>query len=81
MVVEQLDRDDTTLKAYIFRSAWPVNIGEIELNSDTADALEEFEVQWRYQHFEASGVTGSAGSLRSPNTASFSFNLSGGVSI
>ena len=81
LVVEQLDRDDTTLKAYIFRSAWPVNIGEIELNSDQADSLEEFEVQWRYQHFEASRVTGAAGSLRSPNTASFSFNLSGGVSL
>ena len=81
LVVEQLDRDDTTLKAYIFRSAWPVNIGSIELNSDQADALEEFEVQWRYQHFEASGVTGSTGSLRSANTASFSFNLGGSVTI
>ena len=27
-----------------------------ELTSDQADAIEEFEVTWRYQHFEASGV-------------------------
>ena len=54
--VEQLDRDDTVLKTYVFKSAWPVTVGVIELTSDAADALEEFEVTWRYQHFEASGV-------------------------
>ena len=54
--VEQLDRDDTVLKSYIFKSAWPTNVAAIELTSDAADALEEFEVTWRYQHFEASGV-------------------------
>ena len=56
LAVEQLDRDDTILKTYIFRSAWPVNISQIELTSEAADALEEFECTWRYQHFEASGV-------------------------
>ena len=54
--VEQLDRDDTVLKTYVFKSAWPTNVAAIELTSDAADALEEFEVTWRYQHFEASGV-------------------------
>ena len=56
LTVEQLDRDDTVLKTYIFRSAWPTTIAAIELTSDTADAIEEFEVTWRYQHFEASAV-------------------------
>ena len=56
LTVEQLDRDDTILKTYIFRSAWPVTISVIELTSEAADALEEFECTWRYQHFEASGV-------------------------
>ena len=56
LTVEQLDRDDTVLKSYIFRSAWPTSLGAIELTSDAADAIEEFEVTWRYQHFEASGV-------------------------
>ena len=54
--VEQLDRDDTILKTYIFRSAWPTTVAQIDLTSDTADAIEEVEVTWRYQHFEASGV-------------------------
>jgi hypothetical protein len=56
LTVEQLDRDDTVLKTYIFRSAFPLTVGAIELTSENADAIEEFEVTWRYQHFEASGV-------------------------
>ena len=56
LTVEQLDRADTVLKTYIFRSAWPPSTSAIELSSDQADAIEEFEVTWRYQHFEASGV-------------------------
>ena len=56
LTVEQLDRDDTVLKSYIFRSSWPVTISSIELTSENQDALEEFECTWRYQHFEASGI-------------------------
>ena len=56
LFVEHLDRDDTILKSYIFRNSWPTTIAAIELTSDAADAIEEFEVTWRYQHFEASGV-------------------------
>ena len=56
LAVEHLDRDDRVLKSYIFRSAWPTTIAAIELTSDTADAIEEFEVTWRFQHFEASAV-------------------------
>ena len=56
LTVEQLDRDDTVLKSYIFRSAWPTSVGSIELSADASDAIEEFEVSWRYQHFEASAV-------------------------
>ena len=54
--VEQLDRDDTILKSYIFRSAWPTSVSVIELTNEQADAIETFEVTWRYQHFEASSV-------------------------
>ena len=57
LTVEQLDRDETVLKTYIFRSAWPTTSGaQIDLTSDEATAGEEFAVSWRYQHFEASGV-------------------------
>ena len=60
LTVTQLDRSgkpDGGLKSYIFRNAWPTTISAIDLTSDTADAIEEFEVTWRYQRFEASKVT------------------------
>ena len=56
LTVEHLDRDDTVLKSYIFRSAWPTGVTAIELTSEAADAIEQFDVTWRYQHFEISGV-------------------------
>ena len=56
LTVEHLDRDDTVLKSYSFRSAWPTSVTEIALTSEAAGAIEEFDVTWRYQHFEASGV-------------------------
>ena len=56
LTVEQLDRDGTTIKSYIFRNAYPLTLADIELSYETVNALEEFDVTWRYQHFEASGV-------------------------
>jgi hypothetical protein len=57
LTVDQLDRDDTILKTYIFRNAWPTTSGAaIELSMETENVVQEFEVIWRYQHFEASGV-------------------------
>ena len=57
LFVEQLDRDDTVLKTYIFRSAYPLTIGDIALSSAEAGEIETFEVSWRYQHYEPSGVS------------------------
>ena len=51
-----MDRDDTVLKSYIFRSAWPTGITAIDLTQDAATDIETFDITWRYQHFEASGV-------------------------
>ena len=55
--VEQLDRDDTILKTYIFRACYPLTVAAIELTSAEAGEIETFEVTWRYQHFEPSGVS------------------------
>ena len=55
--VEQLDRDDTILKTYIFRACYPTGITAIDLSSAEATELETFDVTWRYQHFEPSGVS------------------------
>jgi hypothetical protein len=56
LFVEQMDRDDTVLKSYVFKSAYPLTIAAIELAAATVNELETFDVTWRYQHFEASGV-------------------------
>ena len=57
LFVEQLDRDDTILKTYIFRSAFPTSIGTIDLTTAETTEIETFEVTWRYQHFEPSAVS------------------------
>ena len=56
VALEQLDRDETVLKTYVFKSAYPLTVGTIELSSASAGELETFDCTWRYQHFEASGV-------------------------
>ena len=57
LFVEQLDRDSTVIKSYIFRSAFPLTVTSIELTSAEATEIEVFDVTWRYQHFEPSGVS------------------------
>ena len=57
LTVEQLDRDDSVLKSYIFRAAYPLTITEIALSNAEATEIETFDVTWRYQHFEPSGVS------------------------
>ena len=56
LFVEQLDRDDTILKSYVFRSAFPVGITAIDLTNEETTTIETFEVQCRYQHLEPSSV-------------------------
>ena len=57
LVVEQLDRDDTVLKTYIFRSAYPLTIAAMDLSTAEATEIMNFEVTWRYQHYEPSAVS------------------------
>ena len=57
LFVEQLDRDETILKTYIFRSAYPLTIAAMDLSTAEATEIMNFEVTWRYQHFEPSAVS------------------------
>ena len=50
--VDQLDRAGEAIKSYTFRGLFPQTIAPIELAYDTNDAVEEFEVTYRYQFFE-----------------------------
>ena len=59
LTVQHLDRDDVVLKTYIFKNAWPTTVSAIELTNDQQEAIETFEVTWRYQYFTSSGVGGT----------------------
>tara|TARA_B100000900_G_C20551444_1_gene704896 strand:- start:846 stop:1367 length:522 start_codon:yes stop_codon:yes gene_type:complete len=53
MVVQQLDRDNRVLKQYVLTSCWPTAISAIDLNMDTVNEVETFEITWRYTSFNA----------------------------
>ena len=53
LIVEQLDGDGTSIKRYDFRGAFPVLVGEINLDYDTAGQIEQFEVVFAYQYWES----------------------------
>ena len=55
--VDQLDRAGQVIKSYTFRGLWPLTIGNIDLAYDSNDAVEEFEVTYRYQFFETNTTT------------------------
>ena len=55
--VDQLDRTGDSIKEYKFRGLWPLTIAPIELTYDGNDAVEEFEVTYRYQFFESNTTT------------------------
>ena len=52
LFVEQLDRDGTSLKKYIFSGAFPSELGEIALSYATTDDIERFSVTFSYQYFD-----------------------------
>lgn len=57
LVVEQLDKDGSTLKSYDLRGCWPTNVSPIELSYETEGAIEEFTVEFQVQYWEASTTT------------------------
>ena len=52
-VVKQLDRDGKVLRKYKFWDIFPTNISTIELNYDTIDTIEEFQVEMQVHYWEA----------------------------
>tara|TARA_R110001592_G_scaffold282_5_gene1569 strand:- start:938 stop:1468 length:531 start_codon:yes stop_codon:yes gene_type:complete len=55
--INQLGRDGKVLKQYILRNCMPTVMSPIELSMETASAIEEFTVTWRYTHFQSVGVS------------------------
>ena len=55
--VDQLDRNGATIKSYTLRGCFPTNISAIDLNMEPTEAVETFEVSFRYLFFEARTTT------------------------
>jgi hypothetical protein len=55
--VEQLDRDGSSLKEYIFRGAFPTDVSPIDLNYATNDEIERFTVTFQYQYHDSLSPT------------------------
>tara|TARA_B110000908_G_scaffold37528_1_gene45086 strand:+ start:9521 stop:10045 length:525 start_codon:yes stop_codon:yes gene_type:complete len=51
--VEQLDRDESVLKSYIFRGCFPTSVSPIDLSYGANDAIEEFQVEFQVQYWES----------------------------
>ena len=57
LTAELMDRDDTVLKTYIFKNAWPKTITQTEaLDAAGESTIATFDVVWKYQNYSISGV-------------------------
>ena len=55
--IDQLDRNGSTLKSYTYRGLYPEALANIPLSYGTNDAIETFDVTFRYQYFETDTTT------------------------
>ena len=51
LMVEQLDRDESVLKKYVFKGAFPTRVDAMELNYDTTGTIEEFACEFQIQYW------------------------------
>ena len=49
----QYSKDKTTLSTVNFIDLWPQTVSEIALSYDTASDIEQFDVTWSYNYYEA----------------------------
>ena len=51
MQVQQLDRNDQIVKEYTFHDAFPISVGQIQLDWDSSNQIEIFPVTFQYNYF------------------------------
>lgn len=56
--VEQFDRDETVIKSYTFRDAFPIEISAIDLSYADTDTIERFTCTWQYQYWVSDTTDG-----------------------
>jgi len=59
--VTQYSKTGDALRTYNFNGIFPVNVTEIDLNWETTDVIEEFQVTFQYDYWTVDGATGNAG--------------------
>ena len=78
LLVTQLDRNGASVKTYKFVDAFPLSIGIVQLDYDTTNAIETFDVEWQYNFFTSdtaeSGGLGVNVSVDTP-IGSFPINI------
>ncbi len=52
-IVRQLDRDGQQLRAYKFEGIWPSQIGELGLDFNSTDTVQEYDVVFNVQYWSA----------------------------
>jgi len=52
-IVRQLDRDGNQLRAYRFEGIWPSQVGSIDLDFETQDTIEYYDVTFCVQYWSA----------------------------
>jgi hypothetical protein len=57
LLVHQLDRSGAIVKTYRFVDAYPINIGLIQLDFDTTNAIETFDVEFQFNYFDSDTAT------------------------
>jgi len=57
LVVEQIDKDGSTLKTYNFRGCFPTAIAPIDLSYAAENDIERFSVEFQVQYWEAATTT------------------------
>lgn len=56
MWVHQLDRNDNIIKSYRFFDAYPIEVGQIALDFEANNQIEQFDVTFQYNYFVATGI-------------------------
>jgi hypothetical protein len=51
--VDQLDREGESVKDYVFRGSFPVDLSPIDLSFGATDEIERFTCTFAYQYFES----------------------------
>ena len=55
LLVEQLDRNGSSLKSYDFRGCFPTNLSQIDLSYTTENEIERFTCEFQVQYWESVG--------------------------